>query len=437
MGAKRILPPPPYRRRNGVEIWALEILREVPGVLGAVLWQDLRHLRSWDDARPYKSGKVVIPDRRGMMFHPRRARWAEELRRDAALETPALAEALETFRGFTNLPLTVNESAVASACDVVAQWATENGHGDTAIHFSEAAAVIDRSSARRARMAGKLAREAGDFPRAEVWFQRGIGLAQKQANWAEYTRAHLGLGIMYMRTGQESRAKKHFNSGSTVAMREGHEWLAAEAQHDLFHFMTVRGRYVDGEIHARRALSWYPKHNERFPYFIADVAFLFVCKRHYTAAAQLLREFAQKIKPPNSVLGLSLLVRALASAGKRGEFSRRRERLLRLLEKHKKYEAAARWNLAHAERAAGMWEAATANARLAVKLAHQRKDAETEDLARRLLEEIEAGTPAAAEIHRTDHDFRVFVDDLLGRIAAWSPTRRGRPPGESRNDWAA
>jgi tetratricopeptide (TPR) repeat protein len=437
MGAKRKLPPPPYRRRNGVNIWALDIIREVPGALGAVLWQDLRHLRSWDESRPYKSGKVVVPDRRGMVFHLERSRCAVELRRNAVLEAPELADALSIFGELTSQPLTATEGLLASACDVVARWAVERGYIETAIQFSEAAAVLDRLCPRRARIAGKLAREASDFPRAEVWFERSIGLARKQARWKEYTRAHLGVGIMYMRLGKEFLAQKHFNTASAVAMREGHEWLAAEAQHDLFHFMTVRGRYTEGELHARRALAWYPKHNGRFPFFIADVAFLFVCKRNYTPAVLLLREFARKIKPPHNVLGLSLLARALASAGKRGEFTRRRVSLLRLLEKHKEYEAAVRWNLAHAEWAAGMWEAATANARLAVDLARQRQDAETEFLARSLLEDLAAGIPPAAEISRNDGDFRSFVDDLLGRLAAWSPTRRGRPPGESREDWAA
>jgi tetratricopeptide (TPR) repeat protein len=358
-------------------------------------------------------------------------------RREAAVHAPELADALDAFENLRQHPRAVNEFFVASACDRVARWALSHGYSETAMHFSEASALIDRSNALHARIAGKLAREAGDFPRAEVWFERSVGLARKAGNWEEYTRAHLGAGIMFMALGREGRARKHFNTASTVAMREGHEWLAAEAQHDLFHFMTVRGRYTEGELHARRALAWYPKHNKRFPYFVADVAFLLVCKRHYTPAAKLLREFTRKVKPPHSVLGVSLFVRALACAGKAGEFGRQRDYLLRLLKNHKEYEAAARWNLAHGERAAGMWEAATENAQLAIELARVRPDTETEGLAQRLLNELGAGTAAAAEIDRTDQDFRDFINELLSRIADWSPTRRGRPPGESRDDWAA
>jgi tetratricopeptide (TPR) repeat protein len=437
MGAKRKIPPPPYRRRSGVEVWGLEVMHEVSELLGYVLWQDLRHLRDWDDARPYKAGKIVVPDRRGDLFRADTPEWIADKRREAALQTPELADALDAFNHLMQYPLAVNEFFTGTACDKVVQWALSRGYNETAMQFSEAAAVIDRTSPLRARNAGKLAREIGDYPRAEVWFERAVGLARKVGNWEEYTRAHLGAGIMFMRSGKERRAQKHFNTASAIAMREGHEWLAAEAQHDLFHFMTVRGRYADGELHARRALAWYPKHNLRFPFFIADVAFLLVCRKSYTPAAKLLREFARKIKPPHSVLGLSLLVRALACAGKDREFARRREHLLRLLEAHTEYEAAARWNLAHGERAMGMWEAATENASRAVQLARARRDNETEGLAQRLLDELRAGTAAPAETHRSDQEFRDFMDNLLSRIADWSPTRRGRPPGESRDDWAA
>ena len=437
MGAKRKIPLPPYRRRHQVEIWGLEIVFETPDPLGGVLWQDLRHLRDWDAARPYRAGKLITPDRRGDLFNPTPPAWIGLKRGEAATFAPELREALDAFQALVRTPLVVQESLTANACETIADWARNHGYTETAIQFAEAAAVIDRQAPRRARLAGKLARDAGDYPRAEVWFERSIGLARKRKDWVEYTRAHLGIGIMYMTLGRESRAQRHFNTASTVAMREGHEWLAAEAQHDLFHFMTVRGRYVEGELHARRALAWYPKHNKRFPFFVADVAFLFVYQRHFGSAAELLKLFTRKVKAPHNVLGFSLMVRALAGAGKLAEFKRARERLLRLLASYKEYEAASRWNLAHGERAAGMWEAATENARLAIELAQARRDSETETLARQLLNELQAGTPAATEIRRTDDEFRELMNVLRGRLAEWSPTRRGRFRSHSRDDWAA
>ncbi|HEU4557553.1 MAG TPA: hypothetical protein VFS20_06875, partial [Longimicrobium sp.] len=319
----------------------------------------------------------------------------------------------------------------------IARWADAHGFAETAIQYAEAAAVICPDEARLANLCGRLTRNAADHARAEVWFERGIGLARARRDWVEYTRGHLGAGILALGRGREGRARRHFNTASSIAMREGHEWLAAEAQHDLFQFMTVRGNYVDAEVHARRALAWYPKHHPRLPFLAADVAFLLVCQRHHAPAAEILRLFVRTIQPPQNVLGYSLLVRALAGVGNRREFERRRARLLKLLAEHTEYEAAARWNLAQGELAAGEGDAALANARMAVELARARRDRETEVLAERLVAELEAGADAPAQPRRREERFRDFVGTLLSRLGEWSPTRRGRSPSLSRAEWAA
>ena len=438
MGAKKKIPSPPSRRRHEVEILGLEIIKENPHqVLGAVLWQDLRHLRDWDDARPYEDGDISVPDSRGALFHANSPTWVLAKRSEAVTLAPELADALALFKALRSAPLKVDERRTADACEEVCKWAQVHKLTETAIQFAEAAAVVDRQSARRAVLAGKLTREAGDFPRAEVWFERGIGLGRRSGSWPEYIRGHLGMGIMFMNLGRVTRARRHFDTASAVAMREGHEKIAAEAQHDLFHFMTIQERYTEGELHARRALAWYPKHHERFPFFVADVAFLFVCRRRFGAAVHLLRGFVRTVKPPHNVLGLSLLVRALASAGQLREFRQRRERLLRLLSTHKEYESAARWNLAEGERAAEMWEAATINAQLALDLANARSDRETAAFAQRLLRELDARVRAPEAIRQTDAASRDLVQTLLGRLAEWSPTRRGRSPSRPKEDWAA
>jgi hypothetical protein len=220
-------------------------------------------------------------------------------------------------------------------------------------------------------------------------------------------------------------------------MREGHEWLAAEAQHDLFQFVTMRGNYVDAEVHARRALNWYPKHHPRFPFFVADVAFLMVCQRYFDPAVELLRPFVRTVKPPQNVLGYSLLVRALAGAGQSGEFRRRRGRLLKLIEGRSEWEAAARWNLAHADREAGDVGSALIEARAAAALAHAHRDNETQQLAEDLVRELESGAEPPELAERKDDRFRPLVQILASRLADWSPTRRGRSPVLSRSEWAA
>lgn len=425
MGDKHKIVPPPYRPRA-----ESRVLEELPDVLGLVLWQALRHVRDW----------VETPQsRRSVLFPPQLPGWVLAKRAEARRQLDGdMSSALDTLLEITRAPLAVDPIRFADACQTIAEWSEQRQHGETVVQFAEMAAVVDASEARRANMAGRATRNAGITCRSEAWFERGIGLARQHKDRIEYTRGHLGAGILSMTLGREARARRHFNTASTVAMKEGHEWLAAEAQHDLFHFMTVRGNYIEAELHARRALEWYPKHHKRYPLFVADVAFLLVCERHFGSAVTLLRLVLRIVSDPNArAVIMSLFARALAGTGRLQEFTQQRRRVLKLLAKPSEWEPAARWNLAEAERSAGLWKEAERNARAAVELARARRDSETEGFASKLLQEIEAGVPAPREVRREDESFTCLLDVLITRLAAWSPTRRGRSPTLSRTDWAA
>jgi hypothetical protein len=423
MGDRQIVPEPPVRPRT-----ENRILSEAPPDLAVVLWQYVRHLRDWIDA---------LPSERRALFHVAPARWVLEKRQHARTISGELVDDLMCIEAVLESPLTVEVRQLAGACERVAQWADTQGYRETGIQFAELAALADPEEPRRANLVGRLTRNASEYASAELWLERGIGLARRRADWVEYTRGHLGAGILCMWSGCESRARQHFNTASSIAMREGHEWLAAEAQHDLFHFMTIRGQYVDAEMHARRALAWYPKHHHRFPFFAADVAYLLVCQRHYSAAVTVLRCFVQLVQPPQNVLGFSLFVRALASAGLVEEFERTREQLFNLLQHHGEHEAGARWHLAYGERAVGSWDSARTNALKAVDLARLQRDHEMEQLALTVLAEVNAGEPPRPELRRNDRKFKELVDTLTTRLSNWSPTRRGRSRSLSRADWAA
>lgn len=423
MGDRRIIPEPPIPRGGEGAM-----LGEAPPAVAVCLWQYVRHLRDWTGATPAQRAALLpVPV----------AAWVAEKRRNARAEAAAIAPALDVIETMLRSPESVADAGLAASCDEIAGWAMEQGYGETAIHFAELAASLDREEPRRANLAGRLTRNAGDPVRAEVWLERGIGLARRKRNWVEYTRGHLGLGILWKDQGRVSRARKHFNTASLMAMREGHEWLAAEAQHDLFHFMTVHGDPASAELHARRALAWYPKHHPRIPFLAADIAFLLVCRAQYSDAAVILRSFLRKVKSPQRVLGLSVLVRALAGAGRTPEYERARARLVGMLDVHEGFAAAARWNLAHAERAMGRWDAAEETVRSAIALARAAGDGETAALSETLLEEIERRIPAEAEIRRKDRSHRELMALLTGRLREWAPTRRGRTPSRTRAEWAA
>lgn len=421
MGEKVIVQPP--YRRGGEGAMLCEALPEI----ACVLWQFVRHVRDWAESTEAQRRLLFVPEVSERVVR----KW-----RDAEVAEPDIAPAVEVLATFTRDQGRVQ--AIAAAAETIARWAEQREYRESAIQMAEAAALLGQREPRLANLAGRLTRTAGDYTRAEIWFERGIGLARTRREWVEYTRGHLGAGILAMELGRESRARRHFNTASNIAMREGHEWLAAEAQHDLFQFVTMRGNYVDAEVHARRALTWYPKHHPRFPFFAADVGFLLVLQRQFRTAVPILRQFVRIIKPPQNVLGYSVLVRALAGAGQASEFERRRDRLQKLLANHSAWEAAARWNLAHAERERGNVDAALAEVVSAARLARVNGDRETQRLAEDLLQELEAGAqPAPSTVKRREEHVSPLVTTLAARLAEWSPTRRGRTPLMSRADWAA
>ncbi|HET7233197.1 MAG TPA: hypothetical protein VFJ16_24515 [Longimicrobium sp.] len=403
------------------------MLAEAAPEIACVLWQFVRHVRDWAAATPAQRRELFASESKG---------WVEDKWREASRTATEIVHALGNLESLTREARDVD--AIASAAEKVARWAESRGYQETSIQMAEASALLGRTEPRLANLAGRLTRKAGDFARAEIWFERAIGLARARSDRVEYTRGHLGAGILAMNLGRETRARRHFDTASSVAMREGHEWLAAEAQHDLFQFVTMRASFVAAELHARRALRWYPKHHPRFPFFAADVAFLMVAQRHFAPAVTLLRIFVRVIKPPQNLLGYSLFVRALAGAGRTREFQQRRGTLHKLLSKKNEYDAAARWNLAHAEREAGDAHAALVQARISATLARARCDRETETLAQQLIYEIEnTPQPAPPDETRGDHRWGPLAKELAARLEEWSPTRRGRTPVLRKSEWAA
>jgi hypothetical protein len=141
-------------------------------------------------------------------------------------------------------------------------------------------------------------------------------------------------------------------------------------------------------------------------------------------------------KPADMVLGTSLLARAQAGAGQTREFARASRRLEALLATHQEHEAAARWNLAEGQRAAGMLVQAEANARTALELAMAARDTETERFVRTLLDQLQAETspPPVAE---PPSSYVALVATLVARIRKWNPKRRGRSRSVPRQEWAA
>jgi tetratricopeptide (TPR) repeat protein len=427
MGDKRAVDPPPYHRD-----YDLEIIKEIP-LEGAAfaLWRSLNKMLLW-----FRTPLVHRPKLHSASTMRQRPNC--EFTREARKEVPELKEALDTFELFSRHPLAIRVASLAEACRQVALWSESQDYLATAVRFAEGAALVDHLAPHLANLAGRLTRNAAEFDRAELWFSRAVGLARSQREWIEYTRGHIGLGILWQTLGKDNQARACFATAASRAMRDGREWLAAEAQHDLMLMTTERGMFQDAEECARKALEWYPKYNDRFPFFVADLAFLCTSEQEHERAVALLGRFFRVVREPaRQVLAMSVLARALG--GLRNErFPRIRRQLLRRLEKFREYEAAARVNLAEGERAAGMWLDAEANARAAIMIARRTCDSAPERLGRRLLAQIAARElPPTRSPRSEDSALARLVSLAIARLDEWVPSQRGRRTRSSGGDnWA-
>jgi len=436
MGEERlILPPPVQRHREG------EILDELPNVLGLVLWQDVRHLHAWAEAsEAARSSRTAhLTPSPQAFFNPSPPAWVIAKRRDARAQCGELAGALSEFGSVASAPLSVSRAAVAAACREVVEWALAREHTQTAIEFAEAAAVVAPDDPAMANLAGRVTRNAGEYARAEVWFNRAIGSARERNDKVELTRAHLGYGTLHKLVGRVKEARRHLNSGSRIARKLGQPSLAAEAQHDLCALLTVRGYFADAEKHARTALRWYPKGHRRFPLFVADVAYLLVLQRNFSTAVRLVRGVLRAGDHPPSIKSaiLALYARALAGAGYADEIGRQRRRVLRLLQRHREWESLALWHLAAAEWQLANWESAEAYARRALEVAAGQGDREMVWLTNRTLSAVLTKKPAAPMVTRKDPEFRSLVETLERRLVEWAPRRARSRRAPWGDQWAA
>jgi len=320
----------------------------------------------------------------------------------------------------------------------VVEWALAREHTQTAIEFAEAAAVVAPDDPAMANLAGRVTRNAGEYARAEVWFNRAIGSARERNDKIELTRAHLGYGTLYKNLGRVREARKHLNSGSRIARRLGQPSLAAEAQHDICALLIERGRYVEAEQHAVIALKWYPKNHPRLPLFAADVALLLTLRKNFSAAARVLRGTTRLLGSPAAKAAVvALYSRALAGAGHADEAAHQAQRALYLLKRHHEWEALTLWHLAAAERRSGRWELAEAHALRALEIATERGDRETARRSQRTLSHIVSRMPPTPPIIRKNEQFRLFVETLTTRISEWSPRRARARRAPWGDQWAA
>jgi tetratricopeptide (TPR) repeat protein len=207
-------------------------------------------------------------------------------------------------------------TAIAAACDFVAEWAEERGKLRTAVEFAQVASLVDPTRPMLAARAARILKERAEWDRAVNWYQHAIFIARSVGDWYAYADANCGLGGLHAERGRLPRARKFFKRALRAAMRHHEDEQIANAYHYLFTLEAVAGNWERAEAMAMQALARYPADSPRRPRLARDLAYRWILRGYFDRALRL----AQAVLPHFNTPALRTLVwsdiaRAAAGAG--------------------------------------------------------------------------------------------------------------------------
>lgn len=404
------LPPPPAR--PSLAVW--RDLADADDDLAWALFALSRRVRDVADAPPTGT-----------------ARWSHAADvRAAAANAPDIAADLLVL-GARELSVTgVRGGKVAGACNRLAAWAAEQGFGEAAVQFAEAAVAIQPGNARRVYEAARLNRMYGNLDSAEVLYGRAICLARPGKHWWVYVRAHLGMGHVCKHRGQTDRAAAHYSTAARRARdKSGEKWLGAMIEHDLMVLAFECGDYELSHEHARKALDWMPRHNEQLPFLVHDYAFLLLQAHSPAAAMSLLKPLINKRLPSGSmVLIWSTYAWTAAALRNHDEFRHAERQVEALIGRYATHAATAYVNLGSGAHRLGLWTEAEQYAMRSAEIARSQSEAAISEEAEVLLARVSRReAPTDSEKRLTSDDVPRLTADLARGILAWrGPSWKGK-----------
>jgi tetratricopeptide (TPR) repeat protein len=376
------VPPPLTRGRERFE--GSSVLTEYQGELGVLLWQSLRNVLLWTE---------TDPARRKGLFPP----GAEERRRvklGAEVVVDALRAPLGAIARLLADPVGADKKRVATACQKVAEWAENQGSLATALAYMQAAA-LSSNDARQSYEVGHLARQRGEYPRAETWFRRAILLGRQGGDWESYSLAFIGLGSLYMQRGNLPAAQRAHMRAFRASRRKGLRKVQAMALHEMFVIALERNQVREAEELAAAALRAYGPGHPRLPSFAHDVALFWTDRGYHAPATTVLTALLPHIRrPADQVKLLASLARAAAGANEPAIFEEAWERSWELNSEAGQAEKTA-WafqSLATSAASMGQWDKAAHAAERALQIATERQETQIRNSAETLLASIREKT---------------------------------------------
>jgi tetratricopeptide (TPR) repeat protein len=376
--------PPPLTRGSAEGLEGMEILREVPGETGILLWQAYRNVMFWASAEPSDRARLFSPDAG--------QRRLEDLL--SANVPSGILDALVAVGRMLGAPDTTRGEAVAEAMRSISQWAEQQNYDATALSFTQTAALAAPRNAEYALAVGLLARRRGEAARAETWFRHAIMVARQTGAWETYGHAYLSLGSMSRQRGNFPVAQRMYIKALRSAKRKGISQIVGASSHDMFVVATEAGRTEQAEHFARQAFRAYGTEHPRLPALAHDIAYYWM-NQGYFARALPVFEALQPLFPEmqNQLLVRAHVIRAAGGAGDRDRFRKTWNEAMKLTREAEVVPVLADSLLEMARGASslGEWDRAEQVAERAIAVATERNEPTVLIRAEGILESIRNG----------------------------------------------
>jgi tetratricopeptide (TPR) repeat protein len=283
---------PPALMHGGESLEGAQVLDEVQGPLGLLLWETYRDVALWS---------ATEPEERDGLFAAGAAA-ARKASMDAAGADPVLERALRAASAVLADSGGVQEQDVMTACRQAADWAEQRGLLATAVTLATAAALAAPAHAAAAFRVGQIARRKGEGARAETWFRRAVGLGRQAKDWASYSEAFLGLGNLYRQRGNLPAARRFHIRGLRAARRHALRDIQGRALHDLFAIAMDTSPPAEAEELARLAFRAYGSRHPKLPALAHDVAYFWMSQGRFEPALEVFRAVMPHFADPSERL---------------------------------------------------------------------------------------------------------------------------------------
>jgi len=358
-----------------------EMLDEVGGETGVLLWQSLRDVTLWSGA---------APEKREGLFSPGAGEGRRSMLRSVKVD-PEIRAPLDTLAELVENPAGAVADTVTAACREISQWAESNGNLAAAVAFAQAGALASPANPTAGLRVAKLARKKGENARAETWFRRTVGLARQAKDWESYSRAFLGLGNLYKLRGAFPTARHLYIRGLRAAKRHSMRTLQGDALHELFGVAADMEQPREAESLARAAYEAYGPDHPLIPALAHDVAFFWTTLGHFGPALSVFQALLPEFhRPVDRMCIAGSLARAAGGAGAEEAFTEARREVERLLSDPGAGEIAARalLDLARGAVSLGDWDAAERAVSRAREIAQEREEARVLQVAESIVDAV-------------------------------------------------